>query len=97
MQEENQQNSQTEEETKSEPGFKNAQSPERVVSPANEELEYDESPTRAQFNTQRAQKLKACINRPGNLAGPTQHTPETVRRDRKDPGHIRMSSNPQII
>ena len=47
------------------------------------------------FNTQRAQKLKDKFKRKGARRPTNQHTPETVRIDKT--GHIRMSSNPQVI
>lgn len=69
-----------------------ARSPMR--SPAQEALEYDTSPARAQFNTQRAIKIKASLKKPHTEVPEKQNTPETIRRDKRAPAHIRMSSNP---
>ena len=41
--------------------------------------------------------MKASLNNPINLLGERQSTPETVRRDAKAPGHIRMSSQAKVI
>ena len=91
-----QQNSPSEDQPTQRVGYQNNRSPARP-SPSQEQLEYDESPTRAQFNTQRAQKLKTCFNRNSALQEANQHTPETIRRDSKANAHIRMSSNPHVI